>query len=442
MDRLGASVYSVGPISPIPPKAPFMVDAAKLAALRERYADATGADGVNPEFRRVAETQFQGDRRKWPFMDPATFLGAPFRPNAAASGYADLDVALVGVPMDLGVTNRAGARLGPRAVRAVERIGPFEHVLRATPLSEARVADVGDVPMAKPLLARALPRGHRAHLRRDRRGWRAHARGRGRPLDLAADPQGARRASGRSAWSISTPIATRAGNTRGRSSTTAARSGRRCSHGVLDPERVIQIGIRGGAEYLWEFSYESGMTVIHAEEAVAMGMPAVIERARAVVGDGPTYVSFDVDSLDPGFAPGTGTPEVGGLQPREALQLLRGLMGLDIVGGDVVEVAPQYDATTNTAQAAAQVMFTLLCLMVQGAFDGTVISRAALPLSPGLREDATWPRSCTSPPSTSARSARPLSGSAAKPRRASTSNRWRSRSWATTSARRAPCSMA
>ena len=88
-----------------------MVDAAKLAALRERYADATGADGVNPEFRRVADTQFQGDRRKWPFMDPATFLGAPFRPNAAASGYADLDVALVGVPMDLGVTNRAGARL-------------------------------------------------------------------------------------------------------------------------------------------------------------------------------------------------------------------------------------------------------------------------------------------------------------------------------------------
>ena len=107
------------------------------------------------------------------------------------------------------------------------------------------------------------------------------------------------------------------------------------------------------------------MTVIHAEEAVAMGMPAVIERARQVVGDGPTYLSFDVDSLDPGFAPGTGTPEVGGLQPREVLQILRGLAGLDIVGGDVVEVAPQYDATTNTAQAAAQVMFTLLCLLVR-----------------------------------------------------------------------------
>jgi agmatinase len=134
--------------------------------------------------------------------------------------------------------------------------------------------------------------------------------------------------------------------------------------GVLDPERTIQIGIRGGAEYLWEFSYESGMTVIHAEEVAAMGIPAVIEKARAAIGGGPAYLSFDVDSLDPAFAPGTGTPEVGGLTPREALQILRGLRGLDIVAADVVEVAPQYDATTNTAQAAAQMMFTILCLMV------------------------------------------------------------------------------
>jgi agmatinase len=133
--------------------------------------------------------------------------------------------------------------------------------------------------------------------------------------------------------------------------------------GVLDPERTVQIGIRGGGEYLWEFSFASGMTVIHAEEVVALGLPAVIEKALAVVGRGPTYVSFDVDSLDPAFAPGTGTPEVGGLLPREALQILRGLAGIDIVGGDVVEVAPQYDPTTNTAQVAAQVLFELLCLV-------------------------------------------------------------------------------
>ena len=134
--------------------------------------------------------------------------------------------------------------------------------------------------------------------------------------------------------------------------------------GVLDPERTIQIGIRGGAEYLWEFSYESGMTVIHAEEVPRIGMQALIEKARSVVGDGPTYLSFDIDSVDPGFAPGTGTPEVGGLMPREVLELLRGLKGINFVGGDVVEVAPQYDATANTAHVAAQVLFTMLCLMV------------------------------------------------------------------------------
>ena len=89
----------------------------------------------------------------------------------------------------------------------------------------------------------------------------------------------------------------------------------------------------------------------------------IIRRALEVIGDGPTYVTFDVDSIDPGFAPGTGTPEVGGLTPREVLQLLRGLQGLDIIGGDVVEVAPQYDATTNTAQIGAQVLFELLCLV-------------------------------------------------------------------------------
>jgi agmatinase len=94
-----------------------------------------------------------------------------------------------------------------------------------------------------------------------------------------------------------------------------------------------------------------------------MGIAGVIARARAVAGQGPTYVSFDIDSIDPGFAPGTGTPEVGGLMPREALAILRGLAGIEVVGADVVEVAPQYDATTNTAQIGAQVLFTELCLV-------------------------------------------------------------------------------
>jgi agmatinase len=133
--------------------------------------------------------------------------------------------------------------------------------------------------------------------------------------------------------------------------------------GVLDPERVIQIGIRGNAEYLWEFSYDSGMTVIHAEAFHRLGVDETIARMRKVVGDGPVYLSFDVDSLDPAFAPGTGTPEAGGLSTREAMALVRGAAGLDIIGGDVVEVAPQYDATSNTAQAGAQILFEIVSLI-------------------------------------------------------------------------------
>ena len=133
--------------------------------------------------------------------------------------------------------------------------------------------------------------------------------------------------------------------------------------GVLDPARCIQIGIRGSSEYLWEFSKDVGMTVVHAEQISTLGIAEIVRMARAVVGDGPTYVTFDVDGLDPVFAPGTGTPEIGGLSTREALAILHGLKGLNVCGGDVVEVAPQYDASTNTAQAGAQMLFEILSLM-------------------------------------------------------------------------------
>ena len=136
--------------------------------------------------------------------------------------------------------------------------------------------------------------------------------------------------------------------------------------GALDPERTVQIGIRGPAEILWGFSYELGMTVLHIEDVDRMGIAGIVEKAREVVGDGPTYISFDVDGLDPAYAPGTGTPEAGGLTPREAQAILHGLKGLDIVGGDVVEIAPQYDTTTNTAMVGAQMLFEIFSLFVLG----------------------------------------------------------------------------
>jgi guanidinopropionase len=339
------------------------VDQKKLAALRERYAEAMGGDIFDPLFAAVAKQVFtSADRRVWPFAGPTTFISAPLQPEAAASGFVGLDVALIGVPMDLGVTNRAGARLGPRAVRAVERIGPYEHILKVAPMGRLKVADVGDVPMRSRF---SLEECH-ADIESFYRSVKAAGV---IPLSVGGD------------HSITHSILRALGADRpvgmvhidAHCDTSGDYEGSKFHHGgpfrravldgVLDPERTIQIGIRGAAEYLWEFSYESGMTVLHAEEVADMGIAAVIARAREVVGEGPVYVSFDVDSLDPAFAPGTGTPEVGGLLPREALAILRGLAGVDIIGGDVVEVAPQYDATTVTAQCAAQVLFTLLCLV-------------------------------------------------------------------------------
>jgi agmatinase len=342
-----------------------MVDETKLTRLRERYLGASGGQMYDPHFRAVAEQQFSGERRKWPFADVATLLGAPYRPDAPdLADFGGIDFALVGVPMDLGVTNRAGARNGPRAVRAVERVGPYEHVLRIAPLSEARFADVGDVPMRSRFSLESCHEDIEAYF--------------SRIVDAAVVPL-----SVGGDHSISLPILKAVGKRRpvgmlhidAHCDTSGPYEGCKFHHGgpfrqavldgALDPERVIQIGIRGGAEYLWEFSYESGMTVVHAEDVAGLGVEAVVAKARRVLGDGPTYVSFDVDSLDPGFAPGTGTPEVGGLTPREGLAILRGCVGIDIVGADVVEVAPSFDPTNITAQAGAQMLFTLACLGVE-----------------------------------------------------------------------------
>ena len=341
-----------------------MVDKAKLDALKARYAGGSGSAIHDPVFAEVAAAQFTGDKRVWPFAGVATFVSAPYRAQPPGGiDLDDLDVAIVGVPMDLGVTNRAGARLGPRAVRAVERVGPWEHVLRLAPLQNAKVADIGDVPFRSRFDLASCHADIEAHLTLITAAGVV-------PLCVGGD------------HSISYPILRALGRDRpvgmihidAHCDTSGIYEGSKFHHGgpfrqavldgVLDPERTIQIGIRGGADYLWEFSADSGMTVLHAEDVFARGIETVAAKAREVVGNGPVYISFDVDSVDPGFAPGTGTPEVGGLAPREVLQLLRSMSGLDVIGADVVEVAPQYDATSNTAQIGAQVLFTELCLAV------------------------------------------------------------------------------
>ena len=341
-----------------------MIDQAKLAALRARFVAGRSDDVEDPDFKKAIALVFKPDgRRALPYAGVSTFLDAESRPeNPATDHLAGLQVALLGVPLDLGVTNRSGTRLGPRAVRNIERIGPYNHALRIAPLAECRVADIGDVQFrSRYSLSDSIVDIETTIARIKAAGIL--------PLSIGGD------------HSMTYPILRALGQDRpvglvhidAHCDTSGELEGSRFHHGgpfrqavldgVLDPERTIQIGIRGSAEMLYEFSYVSGMTVLHAEEVDEMGIAAVIARARAVVGDKPFYVSFDVDGIDPAFTPGTGTPEVGGLTPREAQRILRGLVGLDIIGGDVVEVAPQYDATSNTAHVAAQMAFEILSLM-------------------------------------------------------------------------------
>ncbi len=337
------------------------MDLKKLQHLRERFGNAGVFDIDDPVLAAAAAKIATPDgRRTLPYSGVSTFLDLPYRESAEG-----LDIALVGVPMDLGVSNRAGARLGPRAIRAVERIGPFHHRYIDVPAGHCRAADIGDVPFrSRYSLEQSLE---------DIEGFYKKLVAQGvRPLSAGGD------------HTISYPILKALGAKQpvgmihidAHCDTGGIYDGSKFHHGgpfrlavldgVLDPERTIQIGIRGGSNVIWEFSYASGMTVLNIEDFTAMGVAAVAQKAREVVGDGPVYLSIDVDGFDPAFAPGTGTPEIGGITPREGLELLWQLRGLDYIGADVVEVAPQYDATTNTAQLGAQMMFEAFALMTLG----------------------------------------------------------------------------
>lgn len=335
----------------------------KLATLRQTFGNAAGGELQNPDFQRIAEKIFsEGGRRPAPYSGMPTLLDAPHRAFSLGTDISDLDVALFGVPMDLGVTNRNGSRFGPRALRSIERVGPYNDALGCAPVHEMAVADIGDVPMRS--------RFDLAQSHEDIEKFVANIVSQGViPMAVGGD------------HSISHQILKAVGangpvgmiHIDAHCDTAGSYEGEKFHHGgpfrnavldgVLDPERTIQIGIRGAAKYIWEFSEMSGMTVIEAANISEAAIPDIIRQARAVIGDGPTYFSFDIDSLDPAFAPGTGTPEVGGLTTREAMALIRGMKGANLVGGDVVEVAPAYDPTTNTAQNGAQMFFEILSLM-------------------------------------------------------------------------------
>ena len=321
------------------------MDAVKLDKLREKYSNDNSIESQDPADNRV------------PYAGLPTLLGMPHQPELEG-----IDIALIGVPFDLGVYNRAGARFGPRAIRNVSLFGSFNQYNKISPSVLAKIADVGDVPIE-----------HRYHLDEGIRDIEKYYH---QVMDAGVIPLTAG-----GDHSITHPILKAVGRDNpvglvhvdAHCDTDGWMGNSKFYHGapfrnavldgVLDPERTIQIGIRGPAEPVWEFSYESGMTVIHIEDFVAMGVKEVIHKACEVVRDGPTYISFDVDGLDPTFAPGTGTPEIGGLTVMQGMEIIRGCRGLDIVGCDLVEVSPPYDPNGNTALTAANLLYEMLCVL-------------------------------------------------------------------------------
>ena len=292
------------------------------------------------------------------FSGLASFFG-----NQHQRSLDDVDIALVGVHFDLGVTNRPGARHGPKQIRELSALtdGPMHHRNGIIPAQLCRIIDYGDVTYDLYSLDTAIGQIEQAYQRIKDAGVV--------PISAGGD------------HSITYPILKAVGrdvpvglvHIDAHCDTMGEYAGSKFHHGgpfrnaavdgVLDPQRTIQIGIRGRAEIMWAFSYDSGMRVIHIEEFHEMGIEAVIGEIHRVCGDHPTYISFDVDGLDPVYAPGTGTPEIGGLTTIEGQALIRACQGLNLVGGDVVEVAPPFDPSGNTALVGATLMWEILCVV-------------------------------------------------------------------------------
>ena len=277
----------------------------------------------------------------------------------------DLDVAFVGVPFDIGTSNRAGARFGPRQIRAEScLIRPYNMATRAAPFDSLQVADIGDVAINTFNLEKSVAIIESAYdeiLAQDCK-----------PLTLGGD------------HTISLPILRALHKKHGpvgivhidaHADINDTMFGERIAHGtpfrraieegLINPTRMVQIGLRASGYEADDFDWprSQGVRVVQAEECWYQSLKPLMVEVREQLGEGPVYLTFDIDGLDPAYAPGTGTPEIGGLTVHQALEIIRGCRGLDMIGGDLVEVAPAYDPTGNTSLVAANLLFEMLCIL-------------------------------------------------------------------------------
>ena len=282
-----------------------------------------------------------------------------------ATSAKGLNAAFIGVPLDIGTSHRPGARFGPRQIRAESSlIRPYNMATGAAPFDTLQVADLGDVPINTYSLAKSLPiitEFYEQVLCADCI-----------PLTMGGD------------HTIALPILRALAAKHGpvamvhvdaHADVNDDMFGERIAHGtpfrraveenLLDCHKVFQIGLRGTGYASDDFDWprEQGFTIVPAHEVWYQSLAPLMAQVRDTIGNAPCYLSFDIDGIDPAYAGGTGTPEIGGLTVPQALEIIRGCYGLNIVGCDLVEVSPPYDLTGNTALLGANLLFEMLCIL-------------------------------------------------------------------------------
>ncbi len=292
---------------------------------------------------------------------PATMMRLPLQKDAKG-----LDACFVGIPLDWGASNRSGTRMGPRYIRVESALlRPYNVVTRAAPFDALQVADISDVPVNPYNLLDSVRIIEEFYTKK----ILAHGC---KPLTLGGDHtvtlpilRAIRKKYG-PVGLVHIDAHADINDTMFGEKIAHGTPFRRCvEEGLIEGKRVVQIGLRGSGYTAEDFDWpqRQGFRVVQATECWNKSLAPLMKEVRKQLGKGPVYISFDIDGLDPSFAPGTGTPEIGGLTSAQGQEIVRGCRGLDVIGGDLVEVSPPYDATGNTALVGANLLFEMLCVL-------------------------------------------------------------------------------
>ena len=314
---------------------------------------------ADPKYQPVDATQVPR------FSDVATFMR-----TRRVDPTAELDIGLVGVPFDIGLNYRSGPREAPGAVRHASRLIRMAHPSTGVePYKLCNIADVGDAPVNPMKLDASIQMIEDFFATRKALDIR--------PVTIGGDhtiPTPILRALAKDGPVGLLQIDSHADvldemcDTKVNHATFMRRAH---EERLIDPARTVQLGLRG-SRFVPEdiqYGYDAGFTILTMDDYEEIGRADTIERIRETIGDGPMYITIDIDGLDPSYCPGTAVPEIGGIIPRDVQKILQGLMGFDVIGADICEVAPCYDPTGITSVTAANLMFELTCLIAHSLND-------------------------------------------------------------------------